>query len=61
MDGKGLPRPVNSDVVKKYYAWCIYLYQAIKLKFDQDFFSVFPLKSYTWSHILIKIFGNSKF
>jgi hypothetical protein len=25
MDGKDLPRPVNSDVIKKYYAWCIFL------------------------------------
>jgi hypothetical protein len=44
MDGNDLPRPVNLDVVKKYYALCIFLYHSIKLKFGQDFFSVLPLK-----------------
>lgn len=53
MKGDYLPKPVNSDIVKKYYAWCTL---PIKLKFVHEFFNVFSFspkkQNFAWSHKL---------
>jgi hypothetical protein len=41
MDENNLPKLVNSDVVKKYYAWCTLSIKSIKVKVWQKFFGVF--------------------
>jgi len=30
----------NSDIVKRYYAWCTFFYQSIKIEVSQEFYGV---------------------